>query len=1073
MKKLVIKTSMHEAISELSEVVKNLPIDLDSKNLIFTEEKSTLIVESAIVKKLGGTFNTEVCSFGTFLHRRKEITNMISKEGASMLMRKVILNNADKLTLFKGNKIKNLAPVIYELVAQLKSAKITPEMLIEALNNSDGVLKNKLTDVAIIFSRYQKELEKNNFIDQNDSFESLPEVIENENFEKVNVFIVGFSSFTAQIRESIKVLNKKAENVTAFLIGGVNEGVFTNETINAYENILKSINVKYEKIVSEEKGIQNKILNKLFNPSVEKLEKTDTQNIFMYEAMDIREEIEHIAQIIKRDVREKSMRYFDFIVGLTDKQGYSPIIKEVFDSYEIPYYLDEKETLINQSISKLILNAISLVRKNYDKEDYISFIKNPIFNEDKSLTDSFENYVLEHAFNRNSFLKTFSDMDYERIRQKVYDLISLIPKKGKVKSIVLSIKKLLTELDANKILKSMSEKASQYGYKVKASVLLAVYDNLISVLDETEKIIGEVEIGLDEFETVLTSGLTVKEINVIPHFLDAVYVGDFKESRLVQAKYVFAIGLNSSVPSNQLDVALINDGDIEKLSQFKIMIEPKIRVVNQRQKEYLALGLTAFSNKLYLSYSLTDGNAKSCKKSEIFDYFKNGFTVNGKKLDFLNKYKIESEIRLLDKEKRNKIRLMAYTGAKQSYLEFARAVSNYSTYNESDIILPSSYYNALDENGKQKIKNVLNFANREFNFKINSGEVMLVGDNVSPTLIESFNTCPYKTFLEKGLGLEERKTGELRSLDAGNILHKVFEEYVKKIDSVTDKESSDKLVCQLFNEELKLKEYDDVKEKKENVAIFNRLRVEAVKFCYKFYLQCQSSDFKPTKVEAKIGGDNSDYPPIKIHSKDKEINLIGKVDRIDKYENYFRVIDYKTGDYDEKEKHLFSGQKLQLYLYMQAILNKEKELIPAGVYYFPIDDAYKKDGEEAKLLYGKTLDEESVLKATDKNADEKTVGENIGLKYKETKKGIKINATGLLDRKTFDSFIEYAMLISKNSVRNMQDGYVIPTPVEGGCEYCKFKGICDISETNIQERKIKKVTPTVIKDSVNNSKEKI
>ena len=121
---------------------------------------------------------------------------------------------------------------------------------------------------------------------------------------------------------------------------------------------------------------------------------------------------------------------------------------------------------------------------------------------------------------------------------------------------------------------------------------------------------------------------------------------------------------------------------------------------------------------------------------------------------------------------------------------------------------------------------------------------------------------------------------------------------------------------------------------------FERLKAEAKRYCFKTYSYFANSDFKPTHFEHKL-----DVPLF-----DGRVKLHGKVDRIDTFGDYYRIIDYKTGSVKGDDKLLFNGTKLQLYLYPNAI--KDKTL--AGTYYMPIGGDYHTD-LPTQMVEGKTL----------------------------------------------------------------------------------------------------------------------
>ena len=69
--KLKIVDSYHDIFTTLTDILSKKGSDIDKNNLVFLEEKVSLMAERHIVSALGGTFNTEVYSFGKFLRAKK------------------------------------------------------------------------------------------------------------------------------------------------------------------------------------------------------------------------------------------------------------------------------------------------------------------------------------------------------------------------------------------------------------------------------------------------------------------------------------------------------------------------------------------------------------------------------------------------------------------------------------------------------------------------------------------------------------------------------------------------------------------------------------------------------------------------------------------------------------------------------------------------------------------------------------------------------------------------------------------------------------------------------------------
>ena len=87
---LIVTDSYFNIFPLLTECLNGKTRDLTRKNFVFCEEKLSLMAERAIVNAFGGTFNTEVYSFGNFLRAKKTVSGLLSKEGSSMVVKKIL-----------------------------------------------------------------------------------------------------------------------------------------------------------------------------------------------------------------------------------------------------------------------------------------------------------------------------------------------------------------------------------------------------------------------------------------------------------------------------------------------------------------------------------------------------------------------------------------------------------------------------------------------------------------------------------------------------------------------------------------------------------------------------------------------------------------------------------------------------------------------------------------------------------------------------------------------------------------------------------------------------------------------
>lgn len=1045
---------------------------LDQNNLVFCEEKVSLMVERKLFSASGGSFNTKVYSFGKYLRAKKTLDNLLSREGSAMAIKKIL--GEIPLVCFIRSK-NNLAPSLFDMIIQLKSAGVDYSALESACSQVSGILKNKIADISTVYKAYEEYLVKNNLIDQNASLTFLPNVIENDKeIENANVYIVGFSSFTVQIRKALSALLKKAKSVTAILTSGGNRFAYVNETKDIFTELCIEAKIPFEEsYVESDFAYEGKTLScGLFNPTTLKNGRQTTDKIFASAFENKREEVKNVATVIKNTVLSGKLRYRDITLIVPDKEGYRRDVKDVFAELEIPFFFDEKKKPQNHPFITLLLDYADLFRKNFARANLLGFVKNPLVCEDKDFLDRFENYLIKYNvdYGRIKLPFTFNARtqeelsEFEQFRQKICEHFYSF-----------NINKLIDGFSiADKITKLTNE-LKEIGEIEESAVNEQIFSSVKTLLAEMDKILGNENIPPFEFKKVFLSGVSALELSIIPQYNDAVFVGGFKEAGLCKAEYLFALGLTSSVPEVKDDVALLTDNDISSLQKVKVLVEPKIQIVNHRSREETAMGLCSFNQKLFLSYPLFSAGKKSVK-SEVVVTAEKTFTCK----PFSTFMNSEKRVGLDDIDS---VINREYLTKKQGLKSFATGCSDFALGKLNDFTYPTAFFRAVGGGDAEKIVDFSNKEVVETKQKLENGSKILLNDVTSATAIEDFYKCPYKFFVTHGLGARERETGTVDNLSIGNLMHILFKEYLQNIDKVKDEKTSDALFSQLAEKILKTDEYKRFLDEQEYGYSIKLALEECRRFCYKNYLWQSASYFKTERKNLEVAfGDGAYcvYPAIPLLGG--KVKLKGKIDRVDTYGDYCRIIDYKTGKVEDGDKFLFSGTKLQLWLYGKAV--NDKTLV--GAYYMPVFDKYSKPNEkEGSIVVGKTVNDESLLAVGSENdcgaetaeivktepvtdesepvTDESPKrDDNLGEKrYVPFKKPISAEQMSAL--------VDYAVILSENAVSEMEKGTIIPTPYDGACEYCQFSSLCGHSK---EYRKDSAVSTDFIVNAVNEYKEK-
>ena len=200
---------------------------------------------------------------------------------------------------------------------------------------------------------------------------------------------------------------------------------------------------------------------------------------------------------------------------------------------------------------------------------------------------------------------------------------------------------------------------------------------------------------------------------------------------------------------------------------------------------------------------------------------------------------------------------------------------------------------------------------------------------------------------------------------------------------------------------------------------------------------------------------------IEIPSKIDNMNIIfkGYIDKLicNDEENKIAIIDYKTGNPDLNLNNIIYGLDLQLPVYVYLALYKYKDARIIGFYLQKIlnteikkdrKHSYKELKEEQLKLQGYSNSDLSLLKEFDPNYDNSKII-----------KGMRTSAKGLSSKKVFDDVkIEKLKELTETKIKEASEKIIKGEfPINPkrigmnnvGCNYCNFKSICFMKESDI------------------------
>lgn len=335
----------------------------------------------------------------------------------------------------------------------------------------------------------------------------------------------------------------------------------------------------------------------------------------------------------------------------------------------------------------------------------------------------------------------------------------------------------------------------------------------------------------------------------------------------------------------------------------------------------------------------------------------------------------------------------------------------------------------------------------------------------SATRLERFSACAFAHFLQYGLTLTERAEYEFRPMDMGNIMHKVMEKFAKEVKkeglkwAVLTEEQRNELVDRLVDEVSADYGNTILKSSARNEYMIQRTKRMMRRTVWAVQEQLRQGEFEPEGVEVAFQG--------------------GRIDRVDTMETedgklYVRVIDYKTGNTSFDLVSLYHGLQLQLMIYLDGALTveknryKEKEVIPAGVFYYNIKDPMIKEKMDAdvEMVQQKVLKELKMngLVQADKELVEKMDSSLTSLPVSFNKDGSFRKNSSVATKEQFEVLNRYVKTKISRIRQSIMDGDAQVSPYmlgkKNACTYCPYSRVCgfDMEIPGYEFRRLKNFT---------------
>lgn len=1106
----------------------------DQNYIIVVPEQASLQVQEAIVRRhpKHAISNIDVLTFNRLAYRVFEETGTETREamddyGKIMLLRLVTIRLKEQLTVLRRgiDRIGTISE-LKSVISELAQYNISPDALAkkaEELENHPP-LQKKLKDLALIYRTFMTAVHEKREIAEERTARLAETIGKWPGASRTTVAFDGFTGFTTPQYEVLRALLRNCPEVIAGVtvgsveLGAQEEGkkasadwLRENQEESALFHMSRTMTVNLKELaITESVGFSEETIteNVPFSPEILHLERTVFRTagrpyagvntaVRLLKARKRKDEVAWVLHEIMRGIREDGLRPRDFAVIAGDLQGDREEIEEQFSAAGIPCFIDQRKSLAEDPLIRLLLDALRAVDPDhaFGFDAVFSFAKNPIvvrYLEDQCGTEDpfspFERIAEAENFARARGLRfrsqyekewsasgrSFAESRFPVINETraalfggLLDFDGRMKAAASLKERVEAVRLLLLDYRAEENLEALTrdvltspELADEYR---------RIHEKILTDLSRFEDIFEGETLEFGQFRAVLETGLQSLVMGHVPPTKDRVTVGDLRRTRLGNVRRLFVIGANEGVlPADHQSGGLLTDYDREILREKDIVLSATAREMAAEDRYYLYLLLTKPLEQLTLSYRTQGGDGSAMLPGELSGILKRTFEgleeedAEDSGLARLNS--ADSGIGILSSSMRDHLEKVRDGRRKSVPSEEERALfwwlREHSGEKEAlERIFDGLYYSY------QK--------NREMLSPETAGKLWSDTLNGSVSFFEKYAECPYAHFLNYGLKLEDRPEYEINAADLGTILHNSIDEIFKKTEEGTpwydlEGEELETLIRTVVEKVVAETNNGIFNESERNKAQYGRILRIVTRTMKILSEQWKAGDYTNTKTECSFGYDRT-LPGLTIPLKNgRTLALRGRIDRIDTAQDgndiYVKIIDYKSSGRTLDYTKIWYGLQLQLPLYLRAAVEMEERehpganIIPGGLYYYGIDDpvvtptANKPDPEElireALLMQGLTNSDPKAVLKVDRDAEDRA---GVVKSLKITKSGEVQKSAKSASGEQMKMIGAFSLNKTKEFAEDILSGQIPVRPYQlnqaNGCRYCSFRGVCGFDRT--------------------------
>ncbi len=996
----------------------------------------------------------------------------------TLLMSRALEQVADRLVLYRRHAMRaDYVQAVLDMMAECKQYAVTPRRLDEASAALPaGTLRQKVQELSCIMEAYEA-LVADSYLDPADALTRLAQQLPQSSFGQGAVlFVDGFQGFTEQEMRVMALLMRRAARTvialgTDTLDARDEYALFApvTRTANRFVQVAREhgVEVASPQYMTENHRAADEALARLeqvcFAAQREVYEE-ECPSVTLSAAADRYAECRVLTHELRRLMREEGLRCRDVAVVARNLSDYQGILDVAMEKADIPYYMDQRETVATEPLAVLMHGALRCATEGFTAEHMLQVMKTGLLGFSAASIARVEQYLfvwnlsgrtlreewtanpdgLESPTEKSAKALRYLNLLRRRALSPLLKLADTLHQTVTGQVFARAMYQYLAEAQVARVLRLQAKRLRRAGAHAAADRMEHTWDLMMEILDHFATALGTSRLSAARFDELFSLALASTDRGSIPQGLDTVQIGGAERMRFSSPRVVWVLGANEGVfPAYPATCGLITDRERRTLSEMGVMLSDTgdLQAVEERLHAYTAVA--APSHRLYISY-LESADGEVLPPSELVMAVKAVFPHHA----------TLSSVSLPESDGE------AFSALAEKFRNFTpERAALYAHFAAHPLYAPRL---AAMERA---------VAHRPMAFKQPAAAADFFGNTMalSATQVNTYHKCRFRYFCEYGLRVRAPRPAAMDSLEFGNLAHFVMETVLPRYVAAQMKGVTRQTVAadtatavEAYTESVLGGTAD------KSARFLSQLRrlvrtVEAL--MWRVVQELRQSRFVPADYELPIGMEEGVPATVLTLADGTTVRVIGKIDRVDVYRAgdtaYIRVVDYKTGTQNFKMHEVMEGLNLQMLLYLFSLWDNAQDRYgghptPAGVLYLPA----KLPIVEGKEGYSEEKRAEEQLKAMRMNGlllDDMDV-----LEAMETGvKGLFIPATlkkdGTCDsRSTVATLAQFGQLkaraekLLRSMAETLRQGDVAAIPAVQGdrlpCDYCDFAAVCGREE---------------------------